>query len=234
MSHSTVLNTLMFNSLILKSRNIIWLTFPYGLMLNLWIMLGELNLQRQLLKKNILQINQDQGSPSSLIFFLIVFSSLLSFWLHAPCIQKNFVLLWTGKFKDLDQGTGDYVLSPQVWEAIGEATAASGSTIPSSYGPQPQNVAQDKSQINADSWSFWAMYLRLVLLWGHFRIPRYYTHFVNLVKLINSCLQFEITKEEIAQIQMGFQKWVETYERWAIHFVTLRSSINNKTDENLY
>ena len=72
--------------------------------------------------------------------------------------------LWTGKFKDLHQGTGDYVLSPQVWEAIGEATAASGSTIPSAYGAQPQNVTQDKSQINADSWSFWAMYLGPVLL----------------------------------------------------------------------
>ena len=77
---------------------------------------------------------------------------------------KNLVLLWTGKFKDLDQGTGDYVLSPQVWEAIGEATAASGSTIPSAYGAQPQNVTQDKSQINVDSWSFWAMYLGPVLL----------------------------------------------------------------------
>ena len=38
---------------------------------------------------------------------------------------KNLVLLWTGHFKDLDQGTGDYVLSPQVWEAISEATATS-------------------------------------------------------------------------------------------------------------
>jgi hypothetical protein len=126
---------------------------------------------------------------------------------------KNLVLLWTGKFKDLDQGSGDYVLSQQVWEAIGVATAASGSTIPSAYGARPQNVAQDKSQINADSWSFWALYLGPVLLRGRFTSPRYYSHFVGLVKLINLCLQFEITKEEIAQIREGFQKWVETYER---------------------
>ena len=25
---------------------------------------------------------------------------------------KNLVLLWTGNFKDLDEGSGDYVLSP--------------------------------------------------------------------------------------------------------------------------
>lgn len=126
---------------------------------------------------------------------------------------KNLVLLWTGKFKDLDEGSGDYVLSPQVWEAIGEATAASGSTIPSAYGARPQNVAQDKSQINADSWSFWALYLGPVLLRGRFKSPRYYIHFVDLIKLITLCLQFEITNEEIAQIRVGFRKWVETYER---------------------
>ena len=87
-------------------------------------------------------------------FMHLIFENLL----------KNLVLLWTGNFKDLDEGTGNYVLYPQVWEAIGQATAASGSTIPSAYGARPQNVAQDKSQINADSWSFWALYLGPVLL----------------------------------------------------------------------
>lgn len=129
---------------------------------------------------------------------------------------KNLVLLWTGNFKDLDEGSGDYVLSPRVWEAIGEATAASGSTIPSAYGARPQNVAQDKSQISADSWSFWTLYLGPVLLRGRFTSPRYYTHFVELIKLINLCLQFEITKEEIVQVRVGFQKWVETYEKYVM------------------
>ena len=62
---------------------------------------------------------------------------------------KNLVLLWTGNFKNLDEGSGNYIISPTIWEAIGQATAGSGSTIPSAYGARPQNVAQDKSQINA-------------------------------------------------------------------------------------
>ena len=99
---------------------------------------------------------------------------------------KNLVLLWTGNFKDLDEGSGDYVLSPRVWEAIGEATAASGSTIPSAYGSWPQNVAQDKSQINADSWSFWTLYLGPVLFRGRFISVRYYLHFI--VSLLNSLI----------------------------------------------
>jgi hypothetical protein len=84
---------------------------------------------------------------------------------------KNLVLLWTGSFKDLDEGSSDYVLSPRVWEAICEATAASGSTIPSAYGTCPQNVALDKSQISTDSWSFWTLYLGPVLLHGQFTSP---------------------------------------------------------------
>ncbi|PPR00475.1 hypothetical protein CVT26_009682 [Gymnopilus dilepis] len=125
----------------------------------------------------------------------------------------NLILLWTGKFKGLDEGTGDYHLATHVWEAIGEATAASGATIPSAYGARPQDVAQDKTHCTADSWSFWASYLGPVLLRGRFSSRKYYTHFIELVKLINLCLQFEITKEEIEDIRVGFQDWVQEYER---------------------
>ena len=117
----------------------------------------------------------DQGYPSSIVSWLNFFpvSFPLDFMhLIFENLLKNLVLLWTGNFKDLDEATGDYVLYPQVWEAIGQATAASGSTIPSAYGARPQNVAQDKSQINADSWSFWALYLGPVLLRGWFKSPR--------------------------------------------------------------
>ena len=134
---------------------------------------------------------------------------------------KNLVLLWTGNLKNLDEGSGDYIISPAVWEAIGQATAASGSTIPSAYGARPQNIAQDKSQINADSWSFWSLYLGPVLLRRRFRSPRYFNHFVDLAKLIHLCLQFKITNEEISQIRVGFQKWVETYERYFFFFLSL-------------
>ena len=45
----------------------------------------------------------------------------------------NLVMLWTGGFKGLDEGTEAYELSADVLDAIGEATAAAGSTIPSSF-----------------------------------------------------------------------------------------------------
>ena len=35
---------------------------------------------------------------------------------------SNLVLLWTGKFKDLDHNGQDYMIIKTVWEAIREAT----------------------------------------------------------------------------------------------------------------
>lgn len=133
-------------------------------------------------------------------------------------VIKNLVLLWTGKFKDLDEGSGAYELAPEVWEAIGEATAASGGTIPSAYGARPQNVAQDKSACTADSWSFWALYLGPVLLHNRFCKEVYYHHFIELVKLINLCLQFEISRDDINKIRTGFITWVTTYEKYVCCF----------------
>ena len=127
----------------------------------------------------------------------------------------NLILLWTGKFKGLDEGSESYELGPGVWEAIGEATKRSGATIPAAYATaRPQNVAEDASACTADSWSFWALYLGPILLKGRFKKGIYYTHFVQLIKLLRLCLQFEITREELSEIRRGFCDWVKTFERY--------------------
>ncbi len=84
---------------------------------------------------------------------------------------KNLILLWTREFKGLDEGTGCYVLDKSVWEAIGKATAMSGSTIPSAYGPRVPNVSMDHSNMSAEMWSFWTLYLGPVLLQRRFNRP---------------------------------------------------------------
>ncbi|TEB37185.1 hypothetical protein FA13DRAFT_1752114 [Coprinellus micaceus] len=118
---------------------------------------------------------------------------------------KNVVKLWTGTFKDLHHKDQDYYLAPSVWSAIGAATAQSGSTIPSAY--------KKADHTTADAWSFWALYLGPILLQRWFRNTDYYNHFVELVKLINLCLHFAVTKEHIQRIHIGFQEWVVEYER---------------------
>ncbi|KAJ7131920.1 hypothetical protein C8R46DRAFT_924112 [Mycena filopes] len=128
-------------------------------------------------------------------------------------VIKNLVLLWTGAYKGLDTGTGDYQLQPTVWEAIGAATAAGGSTIPTAFGARPPDIAKDRTACTADTWSFWLLYLGPVLLHGKFTRRVYYDHFINFVKLIHLCLQFEYTRDDIATIRSGFAKWVQEYEK---------------------
>jgi len=128
-------------------------------------------------------------------------------------VIKNLILLWTGDFKGLDEGSECYELPKKVWEAIGADTAASGSTIPYAFGARPPNVADDKTAATAETWSFWMQYIGPVLLVRKFEKAIYYDHFVNLVKLIRICLEFEMTRDELAKLRTGFAEWVEKYEQ---------------------
>ncbi|KAJ6540310.1 hypothetical protein B0H19DRAFT_1036237 [Mycena capillaripes] len=131
-------------------------------------------------------------------------------------VIKNLVLLWTGNYKGLNQGTGEYELQPTVWDAIGAATAAGGSTIPTAFGARPPDLAKDRTACTADTWSFWLLYLGPILLHNKFQRRVYYTHFINFVKLIHLCLQFDYTKQDIATIRTGFAQWVTEYEKYFI------------------
>jgi hypothetical protein len=125
----------------------------------------------------------------------------------------NLISLWTGDFKGLDEGAGEYEFQPKVWESIGVGTTTAGTTIPSAFGARPPNPASNKAAFSAEAWSFWTMYLGPVLLRHRFRHQRYYKHFIQLVKLLQICLQFEITTEEVQTVHEGFIGWVEDYEK---------------------
>jgi hypothetical protein len=128
---------------------------------------------------------------------------------------KNLVLLWTGRFKGFDSNgnRGPYVFAPGVWEAIGKATAQTKKHIPSAYGAALPDLAADGVRITAEQWSFWTLFVAPVVLRGKFKDERYYNHFIELVRLLHICLQFEITREEIDDIRTGFAKWVQDFER---------------------
>ena len=125
----------------------------------------------------------------------------------------NLALLWSGNFKGLNADQ-PFVFSKTVWEAIGAATAASRSTMPSSYGAPVPNIAADRSTFSAETWSQWALFVGPVVLNGRFPNKRYYNHFCDLVKLINLCLKFDFSKEDISEIRGGFIRWVEKYEKY--------------------
>jgi hypothetical protein len=124
----------------------------------------------------------------------------------------NLIDLWTDKFKNLDSGSEDYTLTSSVWTAIGRASEACGSSIPAAMGPRPFNVATDSARWTADSRSFWTLYLAPTLLERRFKKAKYYDHFIDLVVLLNTCLKFDYTSEDVDFVRNGFIKWVDEYE----------------------
>ncbi|KAJ6548500.1 hypothetical protein B0H19DRAFT_952352 [Mycena capillaripes] len=125
---------------------------------------------------------------------------------------KNLILLWTGEFKGLDSGSEEYELAKGIWEAIGSRTASASDTIPSAYGSRVPNIAKDRPNTSAEMWLFWTLYLGPVLLRRRFTQPKYYKHFIQLVRLLTICLQFEIDDDEIEEVRVGFIAWVRVYE----------------------
>ncbi|THU85148.1 hypothetical protein K435DRAFT_686141 [Dendrothele bispora CBS 962.96] len=124
---------------------------------------------------------------------------------------ENLILHWTGRFKDLGAGMRSYEFKKGVWDAIGAATSASGSTIPSCFGPNPPDVANNKQATTADSWCFWLLYIGPVVL--REQLPEEeFTHFLQFSKLVELCLQFKYTCEEVRKIRYGFANWVYKYE----------------------
>ncbi len=114
------------------------------------------------------------------------------------------------------KGTGCYVLDKSVWEAIGKATALSGSTIPSAYGPRVPNVSMDRSKCLQRCGHFGLCILDQFFSNATFKDVKYFKHFVHLVALLNLCLQFEISTAEIRLVREGFHQLGEDYERYII------------------
>ncbi|KAF9256629.1 hypothetical protein L218DRAFT_975347 [Marasmius fiardii PR-910] len=104
---------------------------------------------------------------------------------------KNLIKLWSGEFKGLDAGQKQYIFPKSVREAVAP------------------DITADGVYTSAEMLSFWTLYLGPVLLQGRVQDESYYIHFVELVRLLNICLQFEITMEELEDIRLGFIKWVD-------------------------
>ena len=128
----------------------------------------------------------------------------------------NLVLFWSGRYKGMDEGQ-PYVLSPHIWQAVGTTSAAATRTIPSSFGTSIPNPATDCSSFTSSTWSVWSLFIAPTVLRGRFPEDRYYDHFCSLVRILNLCLQFEISEEDVNEIESGIRDWVVDYER-SVHF----------------
>lgn len=122
--------------------------------------------------------------------------------------------LWTGDFNELGSGTEKYLFAPTVWMSLGKTVASSGSTIPSSFGCRVPDLAKPGgNSITAEAWSVFATLLAPSLLRRRFRKSTYYTHFVQLIKLLNRCTEYSMLRSDIARLREGFAEWILEYER---------------------
>jgi hypothetical protein len=128
-------------------------------------------------------------------------------------VVKNLFELWTGNHKGLDTGKGDYKISPEDFKEIGKLSEEAGCTIPYTFGPRPPDVSADSVPWTADLRSFWTMNMAPQLLKNRLKAP-YYTHFLDLVRLLSMCLEFEMDREKIHILRTSFAKWVQDYERY--------------------
>jgi hypothetical protein len=108
------------------------------------------------------------------------------------------------------------VLALTVWEAIGEATANAGKTIPVAFGSRVPNIAAEKVQMITETHSIWMLYITPTLLKGRFVCSQHYKHFMELVGLLTLCLEFEITQDPVNDLEKGLQSWVQKYERYVL------------------
>ena len=151
------------------------------------------------------------SSISSLSFptsFLFNFMHLI--WKN---LIPNLILFWTGKFKDLDHQNKSYFIAPHIWNAVGVTTAASGGTIPAAFRASVPNIVTKQSQMSAEMYLNWMLYITPIVLCGRFKKSKYYTHFMQLVRVIKLCLEFEFDEAVLNQIDEGFKSWVQGYEQ---------------------
>ena len=71
---------------------------------------------------------------------------------------------WTGSFKGIDQGNGNYGLLQDDWTEIGRPSAKAAKTIPSTFVDTLSNIAEDGNFYKAEAYSFWFQHITPLVL----------------------------------------------------------------------
>ena len=135
-------------------------------------------------------------------------------WMHLflENIIPALIKLWMGKYKGLDVGEESYEIDEETWNEIGRETAAAVKDIPAAFVRRLTDIATDRGTYTAEAWCFWFMYLAPYILHSRFADQKYHRHLCDLVDIMKTCLQFEITENEIDELEVKIHNWVRLYE----------------------
>lgn len=154
----------------------------------------------------------------SVLFELPSISPTMSFpheWMHLflERHEKSLTDIWMGRYKGLDEGKEEYILSEAVWTQIGKETAAAGATIPSAFGRRTPNIATERHIFTAEDWGFWFVHIAPHVLKGRFPKDKFYNHFMKLNFILRQTLKFSITLEEVEELRELTCDYVCEYEK---------------------
>ena len=147
-------------------------------------------------------------------------------WLHLFCENniKNLVQLWMGKFKGLKSGSENYEIGEEQWKEIGRETADTVRDIPASFVRVLGNIAEDRSSFTAESWGFWFMHVAPIVMRGRFSDDKYYHHMCALGSIMKTTLKYELTTDEVDNLEEDSIDWVRKYEEYVyVQYVGARA-----------
>jgi hypothetical protein len=129
-------------------------------------------------------------------------------------IVKNLLSLWTGNFKGLDEGIGEYRLQPAVIEQVGHDCVVAGDTTPAAFGARVPNLATQQHYFTAESYTLFTTLLSPVVLRDRFAKAKYYKHFLELVRIFNDCLSLTIDRDYVDnELRIRIAEWVQNFEK---------------------
>ena len=141
------------------------------------------------------QIQRETGISHTCLFLLLPYfnmaRSIPHGFMHAMYINqfKALIKLWQGKFKGLDNGNGNFIISILIWHIIGVETRHAVKTIPSGFIRSIPNIDLDFNSFTAKDSGFWLTWLAPYLLADRLPEP-YYSHLLTLIKVIKTCTGF--------------------------------------------
>ncbi|CCO31395.1 hypothetical protein BN14_05436 [Rhizoctonia solani AG-1 IB] len=96
-------------------------------------------------------------------------------------------------------------------------------TTPGSFVGTLPDIAQDQLLYKAKAYGFWIQYIALIVLKGRLS-NKYYQHVLDLRAILDLCLQFEITMEQIDELELWIICWVADYEAYYYQYKQSRAS----------
>jgi hypothetical protein len=138
-------------------------------------------------------------------------------WMHLFLENhgKSLVALWTGRYKDMDQGKESVCLSRALFgKIIGKETVAAGSTIPSSFGRRTPNIATEIHLFTAEDWGFWFVEIAPHVLKYRFPKEKFYNHFMKLNYILRQTSKFSLTEDDVEDLRVRIIDYVQEYEKY--------------------